>query len=109
MQTQVMIGIMNLIGTLRILIRKGMTATATAKVKMLAMYREEIRLQQKSGLVSKSSGPGFRPHIIRPPSRTAPVPEPGIPRASSGANAPAAAELLPDSDAAIPSIAPVPM
>ena len=109
MHTQVMMGIMYLMGTLRILMRNGITSTATARVNTLAIYREEIRLQQNSGLVSNSRGPGFRPHIMRPPSSTAPVPEPGMPRASSGAKAPAAAELLPASEAAMPSMAPVPM
>ena len=42
------------------------------------------------------------PHIIRPPKSTAPVPLPGMPRARSGANAPAAAVLFAASLAAMP-------
>ena len=109
MHTQVMMGIIYLTGTLRILMRKGITRMATSSVKTLAMYMEEMRPQQNSGLESNSRGPGFRPHIIRPPSNTAPVPEPGMPRASRGAKAPAAAALLAASEAAMPSIAPVPI
>ena len=75
---------------------------------MFARYRDAIRPQQKSGSFSNRSGPGASPHIISPPSRTAPVPDPGIPSARSGANAPAAAALFAASEAAIPSIAPVP-
>ena len=103
-----MIGIMYLTGTDRICSRTGMMATATASAKMLDRNRDEIRPQVNSGSSVNSSGPGFRPHIIRPPRRTAPVPDPGMPSASSGAKAPAAAALLAASEAAMPSMAPVP-
>ena len=85
-----------------------MIQIATSKVKIFARYKDAINPQQNSGSFSKRSGPGASPHIIRPPRRTAPVPDPGIPSARSGANAPAAAALLAASAAAIPSIAPVP-
>ena len=75
---------------------------------MFEMKSDAIRPHAKSGLVEKSIGPGLSPHIMRPPRRTAVVPLPGIPRARSGPNAPAAAPLLADSDAARPSIAPSP-
>ncbi|MPM16735.1 hypothetical protein SDC9_63116 [bioreactor metagenome] len=85
-----------------------MIPNAMIKVNKFAKKRLAMRPQAKSGLVEKSSGPGLRPHIISPPSKTAPVPEPGIPRASSGANDPAAAALFAASQLAIPSIAPLP-
>ena len=102
------IGMMTFTGTVRILIRNGMTPIEIISVRMFARNRDAISPQAKSGLFVKRSGPGLRPHIIRPPRRTAPVPDPGIPRARSGANAPAAAALFAASQEAIPSIAPVP-
>jgi hypothetical protein len=54
------------------------------------------------------SGPGLSPHTIRPPSRIAAVPDPGMPSASIGRSA-----AVPDACAAVsgantPSIRPVP-
>ena len=103
-----MIGIMYFTGTARIFTRCGMMDMAIISATMLATNREAMRPQANCGLLVNSSGPGFRPHIIRPPSSTAPVPEPGMPSASSGAKEPAAAALLADSQAATPSMAPVP-
>ena len=90
------------------MIRKGITPMDTISVKMLDRNREAIRPHVNSGSLVNKSGPGFSPHIISPPRSTAPVPLPGIPSASSGANAPAAAALFAASLAAIPSMAPVP-
>ena len=79
-----------------------------ASATIFEIKSDAMRPHAKSGSFVKRSGPGLRPHIMRPPRRTAPVPDPGIPRARSGAKLPAAAALFADSDAAIPSIAPVP-
>src|SRR3989339_2268164 len=80
--TTVMMGIISLVGTDRILIRNGITPQAIIKVMRLARNNEAMRPQAKSGELVNNRGPGLRPHIIRPPSNTAPVPDPGIPRAS---------------------------
>ena len=74
----------------------------------LAMYCEAISPQTNCGFFSNSSGPGRRPHIIRPPSMIAVVAEPGMPSVSIGTIAPVAAALLADSGPATPSIAPLP-
>ena len=71
-----------------------MTATAIASVSMFDINNDAIRPHVNSGSLVNKSGPGFNPHIIKPPSNTAPVPEPGIPRANNGAKEPAAAALL---------------
>ena len=75
---------------------------------ILDIYNDEIKPQAKSGESTNNLGPGCKPHIIKPPRSTAVVPLPGIPSAKSGPKAPAAAPLFAASDAAIPSIAPVP-
>ena len=72
------------------------------------MYMLAMRPQTMSGLVWKRRGPGRMPHIMKPASMTAVVGDPGIPRARSGAKPLMEAELLADSGAATPSMAPVP-
>ena len=89
-----MIGIKTFTGTASIFRSIGMTPSAIIRAKIFAIKREAISPQAKSGSFWNKSGPGLRPHIIRPPRRTAPGPLPGIPRAKRGANAPAAAALL---------------
>ena len=54
---------------------------------MLPRYIEAIRPQTKSAFSTKSSGPGCRPQIRRPPSSTAAVGEPGTPSVSIGSSA----------------------
>lgn len=76
--------------------------------KIFAKNSDAIQPHAKSEFVVKSNGPGCNPHIINPPSRTDPVLEPGIPRASNGAKQAAHAALLADSQEAIPSMAPSP-
>ena len=106
--TAIITGMIILTGTVRILIRTGITPRAIIRAKMFARKSDAIKPHAKSGSFVNRSGPGLRPHIMSPPRRTAPVPEPGIPRARRGANAPAAAALFAASQAAMPSIAPVP-
>ena len=67
-----------------------------------------ISPQTKSFCSTKSSGPGCRPQIKRPPSSTAAVGEPGMPRASIGSNALVPAAWAAVSGAITPSISPVP-
>ena len=64
-------GIMTPIGTRTIFCSHGMHPRDIASERMFEMKRDAIRPHAKSGLVEKSIGPGLRPHIIRPPRRTA--------------------------------------
>ena len=107
-QTTVIQGTSSRVGTDRILISSGMTPQEQAIATTLARNNEAMSPQAKSGSLVNKSGPGFRPQSMSPPRSTAPVPEPGMPRARSGANEPAAAALLAASQDAIPSTAPVP-
>ena len=75
---------------------------------MLPRYMLAIRPQTKSFCSTNSSGPGCRPQISRPPSRTAAVGEPGMPRASIGSKALVPAAWAAVSGAITPSISPVP-
>ena len=105
---KVMDGIMYFVGTRRILMMKGMNATAMISVTMFARKSDAIVAHANSGELVKSRGPGCRPHTISA-ERSIPVTaDPGMPNASKGAKAPAQAELLAASAAAMPSIAPVP-
>ena len=74
--------------------------SAIIRVSRLAKNSDAISPHANSGSLVNKSGPGFKPHIISPPRRTAPVPEPGIPRARRGAKEPAAAALFAASQAA---------
>ena len=51
---------------------------------MLPRYMDAMSPHTKSLCSTNSSGPGLSPQTIRPPSRIAAVPEPGIPSASIG-------------------------
>ena len=103
-----MIGIRMPYGTRSARTNSGMNAVLRTSSITLAMYCEAISPQTNCGFFSNSSGPGRRPHIIRPPSMIAVVAEPGMPSVSIGTIAPVAAALLADSGPATPSIAPRP-
>ena len=62
----------------------------------------------KSGLFTKSNGPGRSPQMIMPPSRIAVVGEPGMPSVIIGSIEPVLAALLAVSGAATPAILPLP-
>ena len=65
----------------------GTVVSTMTRPTTLPRYIEAIRPQTKSLCSTNSSGPGLRPHTIRPPSRIAAVPEPGMPSASIGSSA----------------------
>ena len=88
--------------------KKGNIPIPAIRHKRFPKYIEAIRPQTNSGFDSNNRGPGRRPHIIRPPRRTALVEEPGMPNESRGPKEPTAAALLAASDTATPVISPVP-
>src|ERR1700754_1027116 len=95
-------------GTRRIEAKIGTVVSTRTRPTTLPRYIDAIRPQTKSLCSTNSSGPGLRPHTIKPPSRIAAVPDPGIPSASIGSNA-----EVPDACAAVsgantPSMRPLP-
>src|SRR4029079_6700839 len=86
----------------------GTVVSTSTRPTILPRYIDAIRPQTKLFCSTNSNGPGLRPQTIRPPSRIAAVPEPGIPSASIGNSA-----AVPDACAAVsgantPSMRPVP-
>src|SRR5881396_122338 len=73
-------------GTRRMDAKIGTVVNTRIRPTTLPRYIEAIRPQTKSLCSTNSSGPGLRPHTIRPPSRIAAVPEACA--AVSGANTP---------------------
>src|ERR1700712_1605450 len=65
----------------------GTVVSTSTRPTTLPRYIDAIRPQTKSLCSTNSSGPGLRPHTIKPPSRIAAVPEPGMPSASIGSSA----------------------
>ncbi len=76
--------------------------------KMFPTYMLAMTPQKISGWSWNSNGPGWMPITKKAPSRTAVVPEPGIPRLSKGTKAPPDAALLDVSGAATPTKEPFP-
>src|SRR5215216_1681812 len=74
-------------GTLKIEAKIGTVVSTSTRPTTLPRYIEAIRPHTKSLCSTNSSGPGFRPHTISPPSRIAAVPDPGMPKASIGSSA----------------------
>ena len=95
-------------GILKIEAKSGTQVSTTNKPAKLPRYILAINPQTKSGFSTKSSGPGCKPQINKPPSNTAAVGEPGIPKDSIGNNAAVPAACAAVSGATIPSILPVP-
>ncbi len=75
---------------------------------MLPRYMLAMRPHTKSGFSTKSSGPGCRPQMSRPPSSTAAVGEPGTPSVIMGSSAEVPAACAAVSGATTPSTLPVP-
>ncbi len=95
-------------GTCSTAAKSGTVVSTRISPTTLPRYIEAIRPQTKPLCSTKSSGPGFRPHTIRPPSRIAAVPEPGMPSASIGSNADVPEACAAVSGANTPSMRPVP-
>src|SRR5699024_2144082 len=107
--TTVILGTISEVGIRITFIKKGIKANPAINAIIFPIYIDEIKPQTKSGLLLNNSGPGSRPHMIKPPNKIAVVAEPGIPNDNRGTNAPIDAALLPDSAAATPSNAPFPI
>ena len=95
-------------GTRRIEAKSGTQVSTTINPTMLPRYIDAMRPQTKSGFSAKSSGPGCRPQMSRPPSSTAAVGEPGTPSVSMGSSAEVPAACAAVSGATTPSTLPVP-
>src|SRR5436189_5540060 len=95
-------------GTRRMEAKIGTVVSTSTRPTTLPRYIEAIRPQTKSLCSTNSNGPGLRPHTIRPPSRIAAVPEPGIPSASIGSSAAVPEACAAVSGANTPSIRPLP-
>jgi hypothetical protein len=95
-------------GMRRIDANSGTVVSTTIRPTRLPRYMLAIRPQTKSFCSTNSSGPGCRPQISRPPSSTAAVGEPGMPRASIGSSAAVPAAWAAVSGATTPSTSPVP-
>ena len=95
-------------GILKMDANNGTQVNTTNKPAKLPRYILAIKPQTKSGFSTKSSGPGCKPQISKPPSNTAAVGEPGIPRDNIGRSAAVPAAWAAVSGATIPSILPVP-
>src|SRR5437773_5153832 len=87
---------------------RDVTGVQTCALPILPMYMLATRPQNSAGFSGMKSGPGLNPHRTSAASRTAVVPEPGMPRVSSGTSAPPVSELFAPSGAATPSTTPVP-
>jgi len=74
----------------------------------LPMYIAAMKVQNTSGLVANSIGPGSTLCILRPASMIALGAANGMPRVSSGIIEPITALLLADSGPTTPSTAPLP-
>ncbi|MNL04069.1 hypothetical protein D3C87_1246280 [compost metagenome] len=106
--TMMMIGAMIENGMRRIEANSGTVASTTIRLTTLPRYMLAIRPQTKSCCSTNSVGPGCRPQIIKPPSITAAVAEPGMPRVSIGSRALVPAAWSAVSGAITPSISPLP-
>ena len=74
----------------------------------LPVYMLAMRPQTKSGLSRNSIGPGWRPQMMSPPSITAAVGLPGMPRVIMGSSEAPPAAWAAVSGATTPSISPLP-
>ncbi|MNN57166.1 hypothetical protein D3C81_1721370 [compost metagenome] len=95
-------------GMRRMAANSGTVLNTTSRPTILPRYILAIRLQTKSFCSTNSIGPGCKPQIIRPPSKTAAVAEPGMPSASIGSSALVPAACAAVSGASTPSILPLP-
>jgi hypothetical protein len=95
-------------GMRRMAAKNGTNASTISTPIILPVYMLAIRPQTKSGLSTKSIGPGCRPQIMSPPSITAAVGEPGMPKVIIGSMAATPAAWAAVSGATMPSISPLP-
>ena len=102
------IGAMAANGTRSTAAKIGTVVSTRISPTTLPRYIEAISPQTKPLCSTKSSGPGLRPQTIRPPSRIAAVPDPGMPSASIGSSAEVPEACAAVSGAKTPSMRPLP-
>src|SRR5215470_5339520 len=107
-QTTTMSGVRIANGIFRIAANNGTPARTISTPMMLPVYMLAMSPQTKSGFSVKSSGPGCRPQMMRPPSMTAAVGEPGMPSVIMGSIAATPAACAAVSGATTPSSSPLP-
>ena len=88
--------------------KNGTPASTISTPMMLPVYMLAISPHTKSGFSVNSSGPGCSPQIMRPPSMTAAVGEPGMPSVIIGSMAATPAACAAVSGATTPSSSPLP-
>src|SRR3989442_117781 len=103
-QITTMTGAMMAKGIRNIAAHHGTVVSTIKSPTILPKYMLAISPQTKSLCSMNSNGPGWRPQINRPPSNTAAVGEPGIPKVSMGSNALVPAAWAAVSGATTPSI-----
>ncbi|MNP68033.1 hypothetical protein D3C76_1639360 [compost metagenome] len=103
-----MMGAMIEKGMRRIEANSGTVASTTIRLTTLPRYMLAISPQTKSCCSTNSVGPGCSPQIIRPPSITAAVAEPGMPSVNIGSKALVPALWSAVSGAITPSTSPLP-
>ena len=77
-------------------------------MKNCTMTKPAKKVQVIGAYFVKSSGPGWRPWMMRPPMRTAVTDSPGMPRVSVGMSEPPVTALFAASEPATPSMEPCP-
>src|SRR5262249_46883222 len=82
--TATMSGVRMAKGTRRMAAKSGTKARTMATPMTLPVYMLAMRPHTKSGFSLKSMGPGWSPQMMRPPSMTAAVGEPGMPSVIMG-------------------------
>src|SRR5215831_10780369 len=95
-------------GMRRMAAKNGTKARTINTPRMLPVYMLAISPQTKSGFSLNNSGPGCNPQMINPPSITAAVGDPGIPRVIIGNIAATPAAWAAVSGATTPSKSPLP-
>ncbi len=107
-QDTTIIGAMAANGTRSTAAKIGTVLSTRISPTTLPRYIEAISPQTKFLCSTNSKGPGFNPHTIRPPSRMAAVPDPGMPSASIGSSAEVPEACAAVSGANTPSNRPLP-
>jgi hypothetical protein len=95
-------------GIRKIAAKSGTKASTIATPITLPVYMLAMRPHTNSGRSLNSIGPGWSPQMMRPPSMTAAVGLPGMPRVIMGSSDAPPAACAAVSGATTPSISPLP-
>src|SRR4029450_10978505 len=106
--TTTMSGVRMANGTRRMAANNGTKASTITTPMILPVYIEAISPHTNSGFSLNSIGPGCSPQMMRPPSITAAVGEPGMPSVIIGSMAATPAAWAAVSGATTPSSSPLP-